>query len=174
MTTSPSGSPPIDSPLSPSPRVVRAVIVTSTAKRALQITSQGVILSRGLRVRFHASTSWTSRESDTKELSAGVDIVVATRGRLRDHLSKSNLNPLFEGVRVMVLDEVDKMLESGVHPSAILRRLPLSRRRPLWRRRRQIIMFSGTATPEVISLASSVLHPGYKLIMAEEPSEVPP
>lgn len=84
-----------------------------------------------------------------EELKAGVDTVVATPGRLLDHLEQGTLN--FRDVNILVLDEVDRMLDMGFLPDVrrIVQQIP---------NKRQTLLFSATLPPEIERLAASVLH----------------
>ena len=87
-------------------------------------------------------------EPQTRALARGVDIVVATPGRLLDHMERGHTN--FSHLEVLVLDEADRMLDMGFAPDVkrILRALP---------EERQTLLFSATISPEVDALARSAL-----------------
>src|SRR2546426_325399 len=80
---------------------------------------------------------------------SGVDVVVATPGRLLDHMSRRNVD--FRGLQVLVLDEADRMLDMGFLPDVrrIVDTLP---------RERQTLLFSATMAPEIESLSRTIMR----------------
>ena len=80
-----------------------------------------------------------------KELARGTDIIVATPGRLLDHLEQRTVN--LSGVQVLTLDEADRMLDMGFLP-------PLRRILAVLPKDRQTLLFSATFSPEVIKLSA--------------------
>src|SRR5258707_10141988 len=88
-------------------------------------------------------------EPQTRALKHGADIVVATPGRLLDHMERGHAN--FSQLEVLVLDEADRMLDMGFAPDVkrILSTLP---------EERQTMLFSATISPEVDALARRALN----------------
>src|SRR6202011_4921993 len=84
-----------------------------------------------------------------KALRAGVDLVIATPGRLLDHMRQNQAR--FDHLHTLVLDEADRMLDMGFLPDLkrIIARLPA---------REQTLLFSATMPPVIVQLAGSILH----------------
>lgn len=85
----------------------------------------------------------------TKDLRNGVDIVIATPGRLLDHIDRRNVN--FKNISTLVLDEADRMLDMGFLPDVteIISYLP---------KKRQTLMFSATFPDGIARLAKNMMH----------------
>src|SRR2546421_3592005 len=103
-------------------------------------------------------------EPQTKALQHGADIVVATPGRLLDHMERGHVD--FSRLEVLVLDEADRMLDMGFAPDVrrILAALPA---------RRQTMLFSATISPEVDALARRALdgHASVEIGRRAKPAE---
>src|SRR5205807_542877 len=84
-----------------------------------------------------------------EELKRGVDVVIATPGRLLDHLEQGTIH--FRDVHILVLDEVDRMLDMGFLPDVrrIVEKISIDR---------QTLLFSATLPPEIERLAAWVLR----------------
>src|SRR5437762_441975 len=100
-------------------------------------------------VRDAGYTHPTPIEQQSKALRRGVDVVVATPGRLLDHMERGNVG--FDDLEVLVLDEADRMLDMGFAPqlNRIVNDIP---------RYRQTLLFSATMPPEVEALARKYLR----------------
>jgi ATP-dependent RNA helicase RhlE len=105
-----------------------------------------------------------SRQTQITELSRGVDILIATPGRLLDLLGEGRI--LLARVEIMVLDEADRMLDMGFIPDIqkILALLP---------ERRQTLFFSATMPATVTGLATSMLHQPSHIEIASNKQTVP-
>jgi ATP-dependent RNA helicase RhlE len=127
----------------------RALVLAPTRELAVQIEDQ----VQGL--TYHTGTSsiavYGGVEMGIQEraLKAGVEIVVATPGRLMDHMRHNSVN--FTGLEVLVLDEADRMLDMGFWPDVqrILSSLPSPR---------QTLLFSATMAGEVLKLTQEFLN----------------
>jgi len=129
-------------------RTVRSLILTPTRELAVQIERSILGYGRFTDLRALAVYGGVSINNQIKSLRGGVDIVVATPGRLIDHTERRTIN--LKDVEVLVLDEADRMLDMGfVHD---VRRIvgPLPKKR-------QTLLFSATISPEIKTLAADML-----------------
>lgn len=131
---------------SPSTRHPRALILLPTRELALQVAEQAAQLSCDLPLRIATIYGGVGSKPQEQALKHGVDIVIATPGRLLDHVSRRNI--VFTSLQVFVLDEADRMLDIGFLPDIrrIARLLP---------RDRQTMLFSATLRP-IVDLAREV------------------
>ncbi len=133
----------------PNPKTCRALILAPTRELAVQIEANFREFMGGAGLRTCLVLGGVSRASQIKKISRGVDIVIATPGRLEDLVNDKKIR--LDEVRFVVLDEADRMLDMGfVEP---VRRI-ISRLHP----RRQSALFSATMPKEVRGLAESFLN----------------
>ena len=130
----------------PRTREPRALVLVPTRELALQVTEHAQQLGRKLRLRIATIYGGVGYGPQEDALRKGVDMVIATPGRLLDHLEKRNVN--FMSLQVLVLDEADRMLDIGFLPDIrrIMRQLP---------KERQTFLFSATLQP-IVALAREV------------------
>ncbi|MCG3207451.1 MAG: ATP-dependent RNA helicase RhlE [Anaerolineae bacterium] len=135
----------INSPASPHPR---ALILVPTRELALQVTEQAEQLSKGLPLHVATIYGGVGSKAQEQALKRGVDVVIATPGRLLDHVGRRNIT--FSALLVFVLDEADRMLDIGFLPDIrrIERLLP---------RERQTMLFSATLQT-IVELAGEMTH----------------
>ncbi len=128
---------------------LRALIVCPTRELAIQVADAARVYGTHLKLFVGIVYGGTSVEKDVRNLRAGYDVLVATPGRLIDHLERGNVD--LSELEVLVLDEADRMLDMGFRPQidAILRRCP---------RDRQTLFFSATLPNSVRSLAYDMLR----------------
>jgi len=121
----------------------RALIVTPTRELAAQITAELTSLARFTPIKAATIYGGVGMAPQEKALRRGVDVIVATPGRLLDHLSRPYGN--LDAVEFVVLDEADRMLDMGFLPDIkrILGRVPT---------RRQTLLFSATIPSEIADL----------------------
>jgi ATP-dependent RNA helicase RhlE len=131
-----------------SKRTVRSLILTPTRELAVQIERSILGYGRFTDLKALAVYGGVSINNQITALRRGVDIVVATPGRLIDHIQRRTIE--LRGVEVLVLDEADRMLDMGFVNDVrrIVRTLP---------KKRQTMLFSATISPEVKSLAADML-----------------
>lgn len=128
--------------------VIQALILAPTRELAIQIEESFRTYGRHLKLKSTVIYGGVSQNPQTKALESGIDILVATPGRLLDliHQKYVHLNK----VRMLVLDEADQMLDMGmIHDvKKILATLPFDR---------QTMMFSATMPKEIAKLAEDIL-----------------
>jgi ATP-dependent RNA helicase RhlE len=127
----------------------RALIVTPTRELAAQIEAVARQASKFTKHRVASVYGGVGYQPQAKALRRGVDVLVATPGRLLDLCSNRDCD--LSRVEVLVLDEADRMLDMGFLPDVkrILAMLP---------GKRQNLLFSATMTPEVMRVAGDTLH----------------
>ncbi|MBT6116992.1 MAG: DEAD/DEAH box helicase [Rhodospirillaceae bacterium] len=130
-------------------REARALILAPTRELAAQIADSFAAYGKNSGLRVSVIFGGVPQRRQTDRLRRGVDIVVATPGRLLDLVAQGHLDLGF--VEHLVLDEADRMLDMGFIPDVrkIIRALP---------RDRQSLLFSATMPPEVTRLAREILH----------------
>jgi len=128
-------------------RVIRSLILTPTRELAVQIEKFILRYGRFLHLQTLAVYGGVSIKGQFNALHHGVDIVVATPGRLLDHMQRRTIN--FRHIEVLVLDEADRMLDMGfiMDVRKIIAAVP---------KNRQTMLFSATVTPEISTLAAGV------------------
>lgn len=136
---------------SPARHPVRALMLAPTRELADQIASKVAIYAEFTPLRSCVVYGGVDMAAQVAELRRGVEIVIATPGRLLDHLQQKTIQ--LNQVEILVLDEADRMLDMGFLPDLqrIINLLPASR---------QNLLFSATFSPEIQKLAKSfMLHP---------------
>ena len=131
------------------PRRTRVVILTPTRELCLQVEESFVKYSKHAPLDVIPVYGGVAMEPQTTALKAGVDVIVATPGRLIDHLERQHV--VFDELEVLVLDEADRMLDMGFAPQIqkIVAQMPTYR---------QTLLFSATMPPEVEALARKYLR----------------
>ncbi len=127
----------------------RALILSPTRELALQIDEQALALGYHLDLSATAVVGGVEMGPQERALREGCAIVVATPGRLLDHMRFNYVD--LTHVEVLVLDEADRMLDMGFLPDIkrILAALPV---------KRQTLLFSATMSPRIRQLAEEILH----------------
>jgi ATP-dependent RNA helicase RhlE len=128
-------------------RVAKALILTPTRELALQIEKAIQGYGRFVDLRTLAVYGGVNIKSQLNTLKCGIDIVVATPGRLMDHMGRGTIDLNY--IEVLVLDEADRMLDMGFinDVKRIVRVLP---------GKRQTMLFSATISREIKSLAAEM------------------
>lgn len=131
------------------PRRLRALVLTPTRELCQQVESSIQKYGRFVEVDVAPIYGGVAYEPQEAALASGVEVIVATPGRLIDHVERQNAN--FDTVEILVLDEADRMLDMGFAPQ--ISRI-VSGLSPY----RQTLLFSATMPPEVEVLARKYLR----------------
>src|ERR1039458_2337347 len=94
---------------------VRAVILTPTRELALQINEVFLKVARGTGIHAAVAVGGMNERPQLKAIKGGADVVIATPGRFYDYMSRGLLH--LGGVRILILDEADRMLDMGFLPT---------------------------------------------------------
>ena len=134
---------------SPARHPVRALVLLPTRELAVQVAQQVELYAKYTNLRSTVVFGGMDMKPQTLELKRGVEVLVATPGRLLDHIEAKNT--VLNQVEYVVLDEADRMLDIGFLPDLqrILSYLP---------KQRITLLFSATFSPEIKRLASSYLQ----------------
>ena len=134
---------------SPARHPVRALVLLPTRELADQVAQQVKLYAKYTNLRSAVVFGGMDMKPQTLELKAGVEVLVATPGRLLDHIEAKNA--VLNQVEYVVLDEADRMLDIGFLPDLqrILSYLPKTR---------TTLLFSATFSPEIKRLANSYLQ----------------
>lgn len=129
-------------------RSIKALILAPTRELALQISESFKDYGYNLRLSHTTIFGGVSQLAQTKALRAGVDVLIATPGRLLDLMNQGFIN--LNSVEHFVLDEADRMLDMGFinDMKKVIAKLPA---------KRQTLFFSATAAPDIMKLANTIL-----------------
>ena len=138
-----------NSSTSPARHPVRALVLLPTRELADQVAQQIKLYAKYTQLRSTVVFGGMDMKPQTLELKKGVEVLVATPGRLLDHIEAKNA--VLNQVEYVVLDEADRMLDIGFLPDLqrILSYLP---------KQRTTLLFSATFSPEIKRLANSYLQ----------------
>jgi len=127
---------------------IKALIITPTRELAIQIDDSFTDYGQGLNFRHTVIFGGVKQFSQARKLKSGVDILVATPGRLLDLINQKIVN--LQSLKFFVLDEADRMLDMGFinDVKKIIKQLPP---------KRQTLFFSATMPPSITTLAESLL-----------------
>ena len=153
--------PTANSSMSPARHPVRALILTPTRELADQVHENLQAYAKYTGLRTACVFGGVDIHTQQDALRRGVEVLVATPGRLLDHVEQRNT--VLNQVQIVVLDEADRMLDMGFLPdiSKILKLLP---------EKRQSLMFSATFSPEIKGLAANFLRNPQLVEVARENS----
>ncbi|MBM4189232.1 MAG: DEAD/DEAH box helicase [Betaproteobacteria bacterium] len=142
---------------SPARHPVRALVLTPTRELAIQVHDSVVAYGKNLPLRSTVVYGGAGMQEQTAALRQGVEVLVATPGRLLDHAGSKVVN--LSQVQFLVLDEADRMLDMGFLPDLkrILELLP---------KQRQTLLFSATFSDDILRLSGQFLHDPQKVEVA--------
>lgn len=147
----------------PAPKCPRALVLVPTRELAAQVGESFRTYSAGISLASTVIYGGVGQNPQVAALQRGVDVLVATPGRLVDLMGQGFVR--LDKVEVLVLDEADHMLDLGFIPDVrrIVAKLP---------QQRQTLLFSATMPPEIAKLAESMLHKPVKVYVAPPASTV--
>ena len=130
-------------------KLPRALVLTPTRELAAQVEESVRTYGKGLHLKSTVIFGGVGINPQIEQLRRGIDILVATPGRLLDHAGQKTLN--LSQIEILVLDEADRMLDMGfIHDiRRILKLLPV---------KRQNLLFSATYSDDIKRLADGLLH----------------
>ena len=130
-------------------RMPRTLILEPTRELAAQVQNAFETLGKQHRLTVALLIGGVSFDDQDRKIDRGADVVIATPGRLLDHVGRGKL--LLNAIEILVVDEADRMLDMGFIPDIerICKLLPITR---------QTLFFSATMPPEIQRLTSQFLH----------------
>jgi ATP-dependent RNA helicase RhlE len=146
------------------PKTPRALVLTPTRELAAQVHESVRVYGKHVGARATTIFGGVGMQPQVDALRRGVEIVVATPGRLIDHLERRSVN--LSNIEVLILDEADRMLDMGFLPAIkrILGHLP--------RQNRKTWLFSATFAPEIKALAGEFMRDPVEIQVAKPNSVV--
>jgi ATP-dependent RNA helicase RhlE len=145
------------------PRMIKALILTPTRELAAQIGDSFKVYGKNTPVKNCVIFGGVSQNAQVRALNFGVDVLIATPGRLIDLINQKLVT--LEHIKVFVLDEADRMLDMGFVPDVkkIIAKLP---------QKRQTMLFSATMPSEISKLVDSILNNPIKISVTPVASTV--
>jgi superfamily II DNA/RNA helicase len=145
--------------VSPARHPVRALVLAPTRELAIQVHESVADYSKYLPLRSTVVFGGVGMNEQEAQLRSGIEVLVATPGRLLDHAG--NKTTLLNQVQFLVLDEADRMLDMGFYPD-------LKRILDLLPAQRQTLLFSATFNDEITRLANNFLKDPLKVEVARK------
>ncbi|GAA5970892.1 hypothetical protein JCM3765_000846 [Sporobolomyces pararoseus] len=159
----------IRAPQQPQRGQISVLILSPTRELAIQIQDSAKVLLAGTPYTCDHVVGGTNMKSEINRLNKQqTDILVATPGRLQDHLENSNLKAKLSSLKCLILDEADRLLEAGFRREIekIIGFLPNRTSSP-----RQTLLFSATIPQQVHQIASLALLPNHAFVSTIPPEE---
>jgi len=146
-----------------SKRIIKSLILTPTRELALQIGESFDAYGKHTGLKNAVVFGGVSQRAQTQRLREGVDILIATPGRLLDLINQRYIS--LSSIKIFVLDEADRMLDMGFinDVKKIIAKLPSHR---------QTLLFSATMPSEIIKLANAILTNPVKMEISPEQKTV--
>jgi ATP-dependent RNA helicase MSS116 len=141
---------------------ISMLVLSPTRELAMQIAKEAdSLLQRFPQYRVQFAIGGTNKNTEEKAILGGCEILIATPGRLLDHMSDERIRYQFRALQTLVLDEADRMLDMGFLPDIkkIIGYLPDKTQVP-----RQSMLFSATIAGQIQNVAHLILNEGYKFI----------
>ncbi|RJK99197.1 DEAD/DEAH box helicase [Paracoccus aestuarii] len=140
-------------------RMPRSLVLCPTRELAAQVAENFDIYAKHTRLTKALLIGGVSFGEQDKLIDRGVDVLIATPGRLLDHFERGKL--LLTGVQIMVVDEADRMLDMGFIPDIerIFQLTPFTR---------QTLFFSATMAPEIERITNTFLHSPERIEVARQ------
>jgi ATP-dependent RNA helicase RhlE len=137
-------------------RATRALVLTPTRELAAQVHADLQALARHSGISGAAVFGGVGMGPQETAFRRQTDVIIATPGRLLDHMGQPGKYVDFKALEILVLDEADRMLDMGFLPAIkqVLAQLPT---------RRQTLFFSATLPPPIVALSRSMLHDPVRL-----------
>jgi len=144
-------------------RQIKSLVLTPTRELAIQIQESFAIYGRYLPLKTTVIFGGVGQGNQVKALKAGVDVLIATPGRLTDLISQGYIN--LSSIEIFVLDEADRMLDMGfIHEiNRIIKLLPS---------KKQTMFFSATMPKEITEIVNKLLHNPVEISIAPASSTV--
>ncbi len=140
-------------------RMPRSLVLCPTRELAAQVAENFDIYAKNTKLTKALLIGGVSFGEQDKLIDRGVDVLIATPGRLLDHFERGKL--LLTGVQIMVVDEADRMLDMGFIPDIerIFQMTPFTR---------QTLFFSATMAPEIERITNTFLHAPARIEVARQ------
>jgi ATP-dependent RNA helicase RhlE len=154
------GLPILNAILALPPRRTHALILAPTRELAAQIAQHLTDLARHTKIRVRAVFGGVGYGAQMQAFKTGVEIIVATPGRLVDHMQQG---ARLDGISMLVLDEADRMLDMGFLPVVrrVVAKMP---------DRKQTLFFSATLAPDIVKLTKDLLNDPVTVAVAPKSS----
>jgi superfamily II DNA/RNA helicase len=140
-------------------RMPRTLVLCPTRELAAQVSENFETYAKNVKLSMALLIGGVSFKDQDKLIDRGVDVLIATPGRLLDHFERGKL--MLTGVQIMVVDEADRMLDMGFIPDIerIFKLTPFTR---------QTLFFSATMPPEITRLTQEFLHNPVRVEVARQ------